>query len=75
MTPEALERRNAAIRAAWEDPLKRALQSRRARERLGLDDQAFTKRDDPNAYMRNYLPNWRRRKRFQARHPGEPVRS
>jgi hypothetical protein len=59
MSPEALEARNAAIRKAWDDPLRRALMSvakggvtGRRRSRAAL-----------NAYYRNYLKKWREKKR------------
>lgn len=50
MTSEQLARRNAAIRAAWDDPLRRALM-RAKKEKPGSkrsSDEAY------NAYYREY---------------------
>jgi hypothetical protein len=51
MTPEQLEARNAAIRAAWEDPL-----------RLALARKPDSKRSSPEAARAYYRDYYRRRK-------------
>ena len=61
LSPEALERRNAAIRATWDDPLLRAQQRRRLCEKLGLPPDHITKSEDYNKYYREYQRRWRAR--------------
>ena len=50
MTPEQLAARNAAIRAAWDDPLRRALM----RAKKEKPDSRSSSREAYNAYFRNY---------------------
>ena len=40
MTPEQLRARNAAIKRAWDDPLRRALQKGGPKRKLSDDDYA-----------------------------------
>jgi hypothetical protein len=54
MTPEQLERRNAAIRRAWDDPL-----------RLALARKPNSKRSSQEAYNA-YYREYRRRKRQES---------
>jgi hypothetical protein len=49
VTREQLEARNAAIRLAWDDPLRRALQSKRLRK-----ESQPSQYDDHNEYHRWY---------------------
>ena len=55
MTAEQLARRNAAIRAAWDDPLLRATHMKHLRK----EDSKRSSDEAYNAYYRDY----RRRKR------------
>ena len=63
LTREQIKRRNAAIRAAWDDPLLIAMQRRRICEKLGLPTDHITKTEDYNRYHREYQKRWRDRKR------------
>jgi hypothetical protein len=58
MTPEQLERRNAAIRRAWDDPLRRALLSHLKTK----EGSRRSSRAAYNAYFRAY----RKRKNDEA---------
>ena len=56
MTPDQLARRNAAIRLAWEDPLRLALARKAGSKR--------SSREAYNAYYREY----RKRKKVEEHH-------
>jgi hypothetical protein len=60
MTRDQIDRRNAAIRAAWDDPLRRALMS--AKKSAGGRRRS---REATNAYFRAY------RARVKPEKPGE----
>ena len=58
MTREQIEARNAAIRAAWDDPLRRALMS-------AVKSKPGSKRSSRKAYNAYYRA-YRKRKKIQA---------
>ena len=59
MTPEQLARRNAAIKAAWDDPLLRAI----VRAKMERPGSRGSSQEAYNAYFREYLREWRKRKK------------
>ena len=67
MTPAQLEARNAAIRAAWDDPLKRALMRRRTERTQFKQRGPKLAKDDYNAYYRAYMKQWRARRAAKKR--------
>jgi len=60
MTPEQLARRNAAIAAAWDDPLVRALAS----ARMSKPGSKRSSQESYNAYYREY----RKRRKAKLKH-------
>ena len=69
MTADELKRRNAAIRAAWDDPLRRALARKRGILQRGGDPDGATKRDDPAAYAREWRKSEAGLRAYWARRP------
>jgi hypothetical protein len=63
VTAEQLAARNAAIRRAWDDPLRRALMSAKKQK----PGSRASSREAFNAYFRDYRR--RRRANFETLHP------